>query len=166
MQLLLAVECSKESKSDEMYIKSFINKYFDVGFNKLSFVYLNGKTNYKNIKNTINKKVREYSGSSHVIFCLDTDSNTPDNKALNDDIVSFASTNNFDLVWFCKDIEDVFLNRKISKNVKSDTATSFYKKKDYSKIKVSSFSINKNWNELNPKNSNLYTIINKYLNSK
>lgn len=46
IQLIIAVEANKESRSDYRYIDSFIKRYFKIGTNKISYVYMGSKRNY------------------------------------------------------------------------------------------------------------------------
>ena len=87
IQLIIAVEANKESRSDYRYIDPFIKRYFKIGTNKISYVYMGSKRNYsdKGIKNQITSLINSYrkTGESHVIYCFDTDdfSVSPDHQA-------------------------------------------------------------------------------------
>lgn len=125
IQLIIAVEANKESKSDYRYIDSFIKRYFKIGTNKISYVYMGSKRNYsdKGIKNQINSLIKSYkkTGESHVIYCFDTDdfSVSPDHQA-NDEKIKKELVCNCDIVWFNRDIEEVFIGSRLENSEKKD----------------------------------------------
>lgn len=124
IQLIIAVEANKESKSDYRYIDPFIKRYFKIGTNKISYVYMGSKMNYSD--NGINKQITSLinsykkTGESHVIYCFDTDdfSVSPDHQANNEKIKKDL-VHNSDIVWFNRDIEEVFINSRIENSEKS-----------------------------------------------
>ena len=109
IQLIIAVEANKESRSDYRYIDSFIKRYFKIGTNKISYVYMGSKMNYsdKGINKQITSLINSYkrTGESHVIYCFDTDdfSVSPDHQA-NDEKIKKNLGHNSDIVWFNRDI--------------------------------------------------------------
>ena len=46
IQLIFVVETTKEAKTDHHYIKEILGKYYTIGNNKISYVYMGGKHNY------------------------------------------------------------------------------------------------------------------------
>lgn len=47
IQIILCVEADKHAKTDEIYIKDTIDWFYEIDRSvKLSFIYMNGKTNY------------------------------------------------------------------------------------------------------------------------
>ena len=125
IQLIIAVEANKESRSDYRYIDPFIKRYFKIGTNKISYVYMGSKRNYsdKGIKNQINSLIKSYkkTGESHVIYCFDTDdfSVSPDHQA-NDEKIKKELVHNCDIVWFNRDIEEVFINSRLENSEEKD----------------------------------------------
>ena len=82
LQLIFCVETNKKCKSDYIYIKNTIDRFYslDQAWIKLSFIYMDGKGNYDTLKNwkNIDRKIHDYSASSKsnhskVIFCFDCD---------------------------------------------------------------------------------------------
>ena len=106
IQLIIAVEANKESRSDYRYIDSFIKRYFKIGTNKISYVYMGSKMNYSNqgIKNQITSLINSYrkTGKSHVIYWFDTDdfSVSPDHQANDEKIKKILAI----IVIFNRDI--------------------------------------------------------------
>ena len=125
IQLIIAVEANKESRSDYRYIDPFIKRYFKIGTNKISYVYMGSKRNYsdKGIKNQINSLIKSYkkTGESYVIYCFDTDdfSVSPDHQA-NDEKIKKELVHNCDIVWFNRDIEEVFINSRLENSEEKD----------------------------------------------
>ena len=116
-QLIFVVETSKKDKSDWMYIKETINHYYLVPNTiKLNTVCMNGKTNYASttVRNNIKKLVNQYKpvGNSNVFYCIDLDDwkNNIQQHNLNQDIVRYCIDNNHDLIWFSRNIEEVYWN--------------------------------------------------------
>lgn len=78
------------------------------------------------------------------------------------DITEYCKDNDFELIWFCRTIEEVFIGNKISGNIKTENAIKFQRtinNVDFTKIRLDS-------NDKKFKNSNLLIIVNKYLNKK
>lgn len=127
MQIIFIVECSKESKSDWVYISSLLKSKYNITGHKLSPIYLNGKGRYFSVDKNINSLIKQYDDITKVIFCVDLDSthiNISDVE-LNNKIKDYANSNNYYFAWFNRDIEEVFLGERISKNLKSSKAIHF-----------------------------------------
>jgi len=137
-QLIFCVESNSKDKSDWIYIKDTLDRYYiqDNAHVKYSVEFMNGKGNYKTtaLNRKIENKIKQYTATqknnmSTVIFVVDTDdcfSNPVDKKFL-EDIRSFCETKEYELVWFCKDIEQVYLNVKVPNTKKKDEAVRFRK---------------------------------------
>lgn len=136
LQLIICVETNKKSKTDRIYISQTIGRFYqlDQAHQKLSFVYMDGKGKYasSSVKRAINTLTKEYRATSSnnnsiVIYCFDCDDY--DIKQEDNDFLktaeSYCKKNGFRFVWFCKDIEEVYLGRSIEDNSKSREATSF-----------------------------------------
>ena len=48
MQLIICVETTEKARTDYHYINEVLRQFYDVGENKISYVYLSGKHNYQN----------------------------------------------------------------------------------------------------------------------
>ncbi len=172
MQLILVTETSKEANSDYMYIYSFVNHFFELGSDiKITPVYMTGKGNFdsQTVLKKIKTEVRTYQklfpeGLSKVIYCFDTDEieKKPDDAIFDKKITEFCKKRDFDLVFFCKEVEQVFLGRRAEQKEKKKLAESFYRKRQIKLIKIDKFksAIKK------PGRSNLYSILSKYLKIK
>lgn len=149
LQLIFVVETNKKCKSDWIYIKNTIDRFytFDQAHVKLSPVYMDGKAKYeykeKEVKTLINQyKKAAPNNKSIVIYCFDCDdydSNPEDAKFLKS-TQSFCKKQGYEFVWFCKDIERVYLGRKISDHQKKKEAATFMAKKQIREVREDSLS--------------------------
>ena len=171
LQLLLVSETSGEGKTDAIYINNVINKYFDVEGVNIQYIYLKGKQNYKD------KKIREHiknltsmfgkfpKGKTVTIYFIDVDSEPKEFKAGSffKNLCEYIEENNFELVWFCKNAENVFLNAE-PENLENKTASA----KDFAASnKIDSIDKDKLCKmaiELNC--SNILVVLSKYLSYK
>lgn len=164
IQLIIAVEANKESKSDYRYIDPFIKRYFKIGTNKISYVYMGSKRNYsdKGIKNQITSLINSYrkTGESHVIYCFDTDdfSVSPEHQA-NDEKIKKDLVHN--IVWFNRDIEEVFINRRLENAEKKSKSIDFLAKGLIKSVSYQLFTYEDDF--VGKRRSNLGVVISKYL---
>lgn len=164
IQLIIAVEANKESKSDYRYIDPFIKRYFKIGTNKISYVYMGSKRNYsdKGIKNQITSLINSYrkTGESHVIYGFDTDdfSVSPDHQA-NDEKIKKDLVHN--IVWFNRDIEEVFINNRLENSEKKSKSIDFLAKGLIKSVSYQLFTYEDDF--VGKRRSNLGVVISKYL---
>ena len=86
-QIIFVVETNDKKQTDDIYIKKFINAYYDLSDNRTTFkfVHMGGKANYKNrsVTSKINKYINENEkGVNIIIYCFDTDRIDVDNEAV------------------------------------------------------------------------------------
>ena len=166
IQLIIAVEANKESKSDYRYIDPFIKRYFKIGTNKISYVYMGSKRNYsdKGIKNQITSLINSYrkTGESHVIYCFDTDdfSVSPEHQ-VNDEKIKKDLVHDSDIVWFNRDIEEVFINRRLENSEKKSKSIDFLAKGLIKSVSYKLFTYEDDF--VGKRRSNLGVVISKYL---
>ena len=138
LQLIFVVEANKKSKTDWIYIKETIDRFYkyDVAHLKLSAVYMEGKNKYLVKEREVKSHISQYSGASasnitKVIYCFDCDDydSNPVDKEFLEKTQEFCKANNYEYVWFCKDIERVYLGKKVEDGLKNREATKFKAKK-------------------------------------
>ena len=165
-QIILVMETKESSKSDYMYISSVLDQWYDFRARndiKLSEVYMGGKGNYKcsKVVKRIEKLTNSYNnGETHVIYFFDTDryeNNINDSRVLREE-QEYCTTNNYEFVWFCHDIEEVFLGRTVAKNEKTDEAIAYARRRGINRLKKESFKAEK----MGKKRSNLILVLDKY----
>ncbi|MBO4695193.1 MAG: hypothetical protein J5656_04645 [Clostridia bacterium] len=127
--LLVCVETNSKSKTDVFYINKILQTIYVIdNETKIDYVYLDGKHKYKNktVLDSIRKKSKNFA-NIHIIYCIDTDDifTNPKHIALNEEISQYCAVNNYDLVWFCRNVEEVFLGKIIKDKDKVKEAKKF-----------------------------------------
>jgi hypothetical protein len=165
-QLLFCVEADKRSKTDWVYIKSVIDKYYEVD-NSISIkpIYMGGKTNYKRSKviseiKTLTKQFKQ-NGSTVVLYCVDTDNwdTDPDRKRELEEVMDYCREKGYEFIWFCRDVEEVFWGSQIHNSDKTERAKQF--RLNNRLDSVSADSISKQIIKIGC--SNIVSVLNKYL---
>lgn len=145
VQLIFVVETNKKCNSDWIYIKDTIGQFYEYERTKIKFsvVYMDGKGNYNSNKKEkeIKKYISLYSAASktnrsRVIYCFDCDDydvKAEDRKFL-EEVVKYCYDRTYDLIWFCKDVEQVYLGKKVDDIQKKKEAELFKMKKLITKI--------------------------------
>ena len=167
IQLILCVETNKKADTDSKYIFETIRYYYNVDNSvKLSKIYMGTKTKYnsKEVLKEIKQKKSMFSHGSMVIYCIDTDQyeKNPNHKKEYDEIQKYCEHENYEMVWFCHDVEEVFIGYKVSDSDKTKKAAEFVKKnivKNVNYKKLSSDKLIKN-------TSNMLLVFDKYLQRK
>ena len=168
VQLIFCVETNKKADTDSIYISELVN-YFYVLNNqiKISKVYMGTKSKYcsKEIIKEIEKKTKAFViGETKVIYYIDTDEyekNIEHQTELNK-ISQFCKENGYDLVWFCHDVEEVFLDNKIPDSQKVQEAGAFRRKKGIQEIPLDKLASS----VMRIHTSNIMQILDKYLERK
>lgn len=166
-QLILCVESNSTARTDYAYIESIIKHFYvDDKKTKLSPFFLGSKGMYNasgNVKK-INKMIKQFLGETTVIYFIDTDDydTSADVKVLNDAIEKYCSDNGYEFVFFCKDIEDVFLNRRVSKSEKVNCAAEFKRKGLIETVNEEKLRFTKPVRHY----SNILMVLDKYLNTE
>ena len=154
IQLILCVETNKKADTDSKYIFETIRYYYNVDNSvKLSKIYMGTKTKY-NSKEVL-KEIKQK---------IDTDQyeKNPNHKKEYDEIQKYCEHENYEMVWFCHDVEEVFIGYKVSDSDKTKKAAEFVKKnivKNVNYKKLSSDKLIKN-------TSNMLLVFDKYLQRK
>lgn len=129
-QVIFCVETNNIARSDPHYIEKAVKHFYKIDDNvKLDYVYLDGKGNYNkpHILQDISNLCKRASHMKHyVIYCIDTDDlDNPDRQKETKKIQRFCKKRQFEFVWFCRDIEEVFLHKRVSKSKKVSEAKKF-----------------------------------------
>lgn len=137
-QFIFVVETNKKCQSDWMYIKDSIEHFytFDRTHVKLSTVYMDGRGNYKKKEKEIQSLISQYKAASKknqskVIYCFDCDNfdtNAEDENFLKN-AKQYCEENGYEFVWFCRDIEQVYIGKQVEKSQKRTEAATFKEKK-------------------------------------
>ena len=171
LQLLLVTETSGEDKTDVIYINEVIKHFFDTAGVNVQWITLGGKTHYKdeNIESKIKNLTKMFEdvakGKTVTIYFIDTDSTEKEYKqgSFFYNLCEYIHKNGYELVWFCKNAENVFLGKDPDKlDNKTLEAKSFAinnKISEIDKNKLSKLTI-----ELNC--SNILVVLSNYLPTK
>lgn len=116
------------------------------------------------MKGAIKGFVNPYRGESIIIYCIDCDDydSKPEDMTFFNAVKQYCADQGYELVWFCKDIESVYLGSKIPKSRKKAESVSFRSKGQIRRVnryKLLS-------TELSPNTSNIMRILDKYLTRK
>ena len=104
LQLVFVVEANKKSKTDWIYIKETIDRFYkyDVVHLKLSTVYMGGKDKYLAKDKEVKSLISQYNGASSnnatkVIYCFDCDDydSNPVDKEFLEKTQEFCKYNNY-----------------------------------------------------------------------
>ncbi|MCM1302953.1 MAG: hypothetical protein NC306_02375 [Butyrivibrio sp.] len=128
---------------------------------------MNTKSRYasRDVEKEIDQKTRDFThGDTRVIYCIDTDQyeRNMEHAAEFNDISQFCAGKNYDLIWFCHDVEEVFLGKRISDSEKVSEASSFRRKKKIEEIPGDKLSCK----EKRMCTSNILSVLDKYLQRK
>lgn len=107
------------------------------------------------------KKKEFVLGETHVIYFIDTDQyeKNPEHERELKEITRYCEDNGIDLVWFCHDVEEVFLGQKVSDSQKVKEANKFRKKKKIEEIQIEKLSSDTRKTYV----SNIMNVLDKYL---
>lgn len=171
LQLVFVVETNKKCNSDWIYIKDTIEHFYvyDKAHVRFTPVYMDGRGNYEKKEKEISKWIKQYASMTRtnqtkVIYCFDCDDYDlkADDKAFLDKVEKYCQTKGYDFVWFCKDVECVYMGEKVANSDKKDKAVIFKEKKLITKVdeqKLSGASYKKD-------TSNIMNVLDKHLERK
>lgn len=121
-RILCCVETTRQADTDYQYIRETI-RHFYVESSKIVIrpIYMESKSRYNSraVQEQIRKQTMNSKDTS-VIYFVDTDDwdlSAEDEKLL-EQIRKYCEKRGYDFVFFCKDVEDVYLGRRISNTEK------------------------------------------------
>ncbi len=170
LQVIFVVETNSKCMSDWIYIKNTINRFYNYDGNnvKLSPIYMNGKGNYKTtkIKKEIGVYISQYTScskehQSKVIYCFDCDDYDfkPEDSKFLEEARDYCNTQGYDFVWFCKDIECVYLGNRIDRKEKKSQSTAFQRRKGINQVDFKKLQGERYQNNT----SNILNVLDQYL---
>ena len=173
LQLIFCMETTAKNKSDQMYIWSTIDHFYQVDQAKvkLSPVFMEGKGNYasKRVEKRITDLKKQYAAASVnnksvIIYCFDCDDydHNAEDAGFLIKAEEYCDKNQYRFVWFCKDIEDVFLGERIANNQKKKRAESFFAQKSIGNVSLKQLKEKR----YKPHRSNLGVVLDEYLPGK
>lgn len=169
--LIVVLETEKDEKSDAVYFSYVKDTYYDmVTDNKdisIQYFYMDGKRNYKakkltdRIKNT-RAMHRSYGNECAVAYVFDTDSVAKEyaKGSFFSNVQQYCNDHGFELIWFCKNAENVFLGKEPDSLNKTAAALEFVR----NNRKIDEYKLSKKTIELGY--SNILLVLDKYLKRK
>lgn len=168
LQLIFVVETNRKCKSDWIYIKDTIERFYQYNPAEIKFsaVYMDGKGKYWKKEKEIKDLIAQYASTSKtnqskVIYCFDCDdydSKQEDAEFLKT-VQQYCNRQGYEFVWFCKDVERVYIGKKVDDSKKGKEATAFKVKKLIAKVDAGKLSAISYCNNT----SNIMCILDKYL---
>ena len=145
LQLIFAVETNKKCNSDWIYIKDTIEHFYSYERTQVKFsvVYMDGKGNYNSNKKEkeIKSLTAQYRSTSKtnrtsVIYCFDCDDydNKIDDRNFLEEVRKYCAGAGYEFVWFCKDVEQVYIGKKVADSQKKKEAVTFKARKQISTV--------------------------------
>ena len=135
---VFCVETNKQANTDWVYIKETLRRFYPSYNVKYDRIYMGAKSKYrsKKVLDEISSWKKVYKDDLVVVYCIDTDRYELDatQKKEFDDISKFCDDKRYELVWFCHDIEEVYLGRSVNNNIKKDESIKFLKSKGIESI--------------------------------
>lgn len=165
IQIIFCMETTKKADTDSIYISETLRHLYQLSNQiKISKIYMRTKSKYnaRNVLQEISTKTKTFNfGDTRVIYCIDTDDyerSTEHKKELTD-ISHFCKEHGYDLIWFCHDVEEVFVGQKVSDSQKVQEAGTFRRKGKIGQIphKLLSSDV------MRVHTSNILTVLDKYL---
>lgn len=168
LQLIFAVETNAKCKSDWIYIKDTIDRFYQYDRTevKLTPVYMDGKGKYIKSEKQVKSLISQYNANgkhnqTKVLYCFDCDdynANQADADFLKK-VKQYCTERHYDFVWFCKDIERVYIGQKVNAANKKNKAAEFKRKNLISKVNPAQLTIT----SYRENTSNLMHVLDRYL---
>lgn len=145
-QILLCVESNHKARTDYQYIESTIKRFY-IDDRKIRYraIYLGSKTKYnaKDKVREINNNIKNFPGDTTIIYFIDVDDYdiSQETKNLYDEIKEYCAKNNYEFVFFDRDVEDVYIGTQVHDSEKVSKVAEFKRKQlintvDEDKLKV------------------------------
>ena len=178
LQIIFCVETANKKKSDDIYIRRTVSRFYsiDQSQEKISMVYMGGKGNYKSrkVEKEINRLINQYSSTSKnnrsmVLYCIDCDNfdSDPDAIAFLNGVREYCKTKQYRFIWFCRDIEHVFLGKQIRDDQKTKEAENFAEQRLIERFDVNKLlATDKENGNYKMGYSNLCSVLDEYLKRK
>ena len=135
MQLIICYESRPSADTDYAYVHEYIRyfyKQYERKF-KIDKVSFRGKSNYNKVERNIKDKINKYkythkNEKQFVVYCLDTDYGINESSECNEEIIKYCESKKYYLIWFHRDVEEVFLKRRVKDSEKTQTSKMFLDK--------------------------------------
>lgn len=169
MQIVILVESKSSADIDYQYIRSFIKKSYPSQDRhvKLTPINLNSKTRLEASQKKIECKVKSYALTNpgekqFVVCCLDTDTGKTGDPNRNKQCETFCKKHDYELVWFHRDIEEVFIGKRVKDSQKAKEAKNFVSQRKIESLNLQFF-LNVDIESSNYRRTNLKAVFDKIM---
>ncbi len=165
IQMIFCVETNKKADTDSIYIVETLRQFYRIDNKvKINKVYMGAKSRYKSkdVLREVESKIKAFKiGETKVIYCIDTDDYeiNPDHEKEFREISAHCQQYGYDLIWFCHEVEEVFIGSRVVDSQKVKKAAEFRKNNRIREIKPERISVP----ERRSCTSNIMNILDKYL---
>jgi len=149
-----------------MYINRMIRQYYhETSEISRKPIYMDGKMKYKDnaVIRKIEDQTRKYAktGDTSVFYCIDTDDwdRNPDHQRELIEIEKYCKENGHELIWFCRDIEQVFWGEQVSDSEKRARAEQYLRQNRINEMDFNELQVE----DKRVKCSNILLILDKYM---
>lgn len=169
VQLLFVIESTKKAKTDWAYINGTIKHYYRLSPEySIKPIPMGGKSHFKDA--SVSKQIKDYreqylpTGRTIVVYCIDTDNyhTDPERYKELEDIKKYCSRKGFELIWFCRNIEEVYWGERVESGDKVKRAAQFNKRNHIHSLSEKALSTT----VIGKGKSNILVIMDKYLNRR
>lgn len=164
---IFCVESNSISEIDDQYIKATIERFYEKDQNiVIRTEYMNSKTRYKDsgLKKKLDGHLKYFHGDHKIFYCIDIDDYnvSPETNRLLDCIKEYCKEKGYELILFCKDIEDVYWGKRVHDNEKRRMAKLF--KTSNQILNIQEKQLRKTG--FSSHSSNILTILDKYFTNR
>lgn len=105
-------------------------------------------------------RIRAFPGDTVVVYCIDYDdsASNPETKALFNEIQAFCRDNGYEFVYFCRDVEDVYLGDQVADTEKVRAVARFIRKRSINDVDESQLKRN----DYKRHHSNILGVLDRY----
>lgn len=137
MQILFCLETNQKADTDWVYIRETIERFYVSKGVRLRPIYMGTKMNLlqRKTQKEIESCVKAYTGETAVVVCTDTDHYDvdPSQRDDNEKVEAFCRERDYSHIWFCRDIEEVYIGRSAAKKDKVALAAAFRRNHEITK---------------------------------
>lgn len=164
--VIFCVETNKHANTDWVYITETLKRFYNTDQIKTDRIYMGTKSKYKSrsVIEDISSWKKVYRDNLVVVYCIDTDNyeSNPNQKKDFAEITKYCNDRSYELVWFCHDVEEVYLGNSIHNNAKKEESIRFLKSKSINgidEVKLSS-------NQIRSGYSNIMLVLDRFMGRK
>lgn len=137
-RFIFCVETNRQSDTDWNYIKKVMDYLYQDDLTcSYKALYMENKYHYNDssFQEKINDELKMSNGNAFIIFCIDLDKYHIDSTdhSFYEEVQKFCEVNNYKLVYFSRNVEEVFLGYTPERNKKVKLAAKFYRNGEITK---------------------------------